>query len=260
MIDIHAHIIPALDDGPPDMETSLAVGRMAARDGISAIISTSHSEEGANAGRAEMQRRLDEVRAAWLDEGIEIQLELGLEIYLVPGTAAELKAGRVWPLASSKYVLVELPYQPWPTYTERSLFDLQLAGYIPILAHPERYTAIQADPNLMYRLAEKGVLAQVTAGALLGDHGSNTRKTAETLVSCNMVQFISSDTHGVTPRKRPPNLTGAVQAAEKLIDPGIARAMVEDNPAAVLANRPVVPEPVPYEPPKWSIGRLFGRP
>ncbi len=259
MIDIHTHIIPALDDGPPDMETSVGIGRLAASEGITAMISTSHSEEGAAVGYQGMNKRLDEVRAAWGEEGLNIRLELGLEIFLQPSTPAELKSGRVWPLAGSKYVLVELPYQPWPAYAEPTLFDLQLEGYVPILAHPERYTAIQADPNLMYSLAERGVLAQVTAGALLGQQGDVARRCAEVLVRHNLVQILSSDTHGVTERKRTPALKAALGVVESLAGPDAAYAMVQTNPAAVLSDGSLVPDPVHVEPRKWGIGRLFGR-
>jgi protein-tyrosine phosphatase len=259
MIDIHTHIIPNLDDGPPDMETSIGIGRLAANEGITAIISTSHSEEGAAVGLAGMRMRLDVVRAAWQQAGINIRLELGLEIFLQPSTTAELQSGRVWTLAGSKYALVELPYQPWPAYAEQALFDLQLSGYRPILAHPERYTAIQADPNVMYSLAERGVLAQVTAGALLGQQGGAAKQCAEVLVRYRLVQFLSSDTHGVTERKRPPSLKPALADVQRLVGSEQARAMVEDNPAAVLADQPLAPDPLPVEARKWSLGRLFGR-
>jgi protein-tyrosine phosphatase len=259
MIDIHIHIIPALDDGPPDMETSVGMGRLAAEEGITAIISTSHSEESSAVGLDGMQARLDAVRAAWTEAGLDIRLELGVEIFLNPNTPADLKSGKLWAMAGSRYVLVELPYQPWPTYTERVLFDLQLAGYVPILAHPERYTAIQTDPNVMYALAERGVLAQVTAGALVGDHGSPARRCAETLVRHNMVQFLSSDAHGLTLRKRMPHLKQALAAVEGLAGSEIASAMVLDNPSSILENRYLAAEPERVSARKWSLGRLLGR-
>jgi len=259
MIDIHTHVIPALDDGPPDMETSIGIGKLATAEGITVMISTSHSKEGTAVGYDGMKKRLDEVRAAWQDAGLDIRLELGLEIFLEPGTPAELKSGRVWTLAGTRYVLVELPYRPWPTYAEHTLFDLQLAGYVPILAHPERYNAIQSDPNLMYSLAERGVLAQVTAGALLGHQGDLARKSAEVLVQHNLVQILSSDTHGVTERKRMPALKAALGVVESLVGREAAHAMVQTNPAAVLSNGDIIPDPVHVEPHKWSLGRLFGR-
>ena len=259
MIDIHTHIIPDLDDGPPDMETSVGIGKLAEEDGITAIISTSHSEECAAVGFTGMHLRLDAVRKAWAAEGLSIRLAMGVEIFLRPDTASDLKSGRLWSLAGSSYVLVELPNQPWPAYTESALFDLQLAGYVPILAHPERYTAIQSDPNVMYGLAERGVLGQITASALLGLHGAQIQQTAEILLRHGLAQFLSTDTHGLTDRKRKPQLAGALAQAVALVGQDTASALVADNPACIFTGKHVVAEPQPVTLRKWSIGRLFGR-
>lgn len=258
MIDIHIHILPDLDDGPPDMETSVGMGRIASEEGITAIISTSHSEEGRAVGLEGMQARLQEVRAAWEAAGLTIRLELGLEIFLGVDTAVELKSRTLWPLAGSQYVLVELPYQPWPPYADRALFDLQVAGYVPILAHPERYIPIQDDPNRMYALAERGVLGQVTASALLGRHGSPAQHCAEALVSHNLVQILSSDAHGTSERKRAPQLLEGLRAAEALIGAEAAQAMVTHNPAHILARTILTPQPERVQSRKWSWRNLFG--
>jgi protein-tyrosine phosphatase len=259
LIDIHTHIIPDLDDGPPDMETSIGMGLVAAGEGITAIISTSHNEEASRVGHEGMQARLEAVREAWGEAGLEIRLELGLEIYLRPDTVAELKAGRVWPLAGSQYVLVELPYQPWPAYAESVLFGLQVAGYVPILAHPERYTALQTDPNRMYALAERGVLAQVTAQALMGSHGNAARRCAETLVRYKLAQFLSSDAHGLSERKRAPVLSQGLKVAEGLVGVEVSQAMVTENPRHILERTLLTPEPERVSARKWSLGSLFGK-
>lgn len=257
MIDIHTHIIPALDDGPPDMETSIDMGRVAAEDGTETIISTSHSAETFAEGRDSIQARLDEVRKAWAGVGLDIKLEQGVEIFLTPKTVDELRSGQAWTLAGSRYVLVELPYQPWPLFADDALFQLQVAGYTPILAHPERYTSIQSDPNKMYELAERGILSQVTASALLGEFSSVIQRCAETLLRHNLAQFISSDAHGVSLRKRPPLLKSAVQAAAGLIGEEAAHTLVTTNPAHILNNTPLpfTPERVP--PRRWSLASLF---
>lgn len=257
MIDIHAHIIPKLDDGPTDMETSVGLGMIAEREGIQAIISTSHSAEACAAGYQEMMARLNGVRTAWQSAGLRIRLDLGVEIYLRPDTADNIKAGLLWTLAGSKYVLVELPYQPWPAYAEEALFALQLAGYVPILAHPERYTAIQADPGKMYELAQRGVLAQVTASALLGDTGGASKKSAEVLMKHNLVQFIATDAH--SSRWRTPEVREALLVAEDLV--GIERVglMAQTNPAKVLANQEIIAEPIEPAKRKGIFGGLFGR-
>ena len=259
MIDIHTHVIPALDDGPPTMEVSVEMGRIAAQEGTQVIISTSHSAESAAVGYQGMLERLAEVRAAWDAEGIEVGLELGVEILLDYDTVARLRNGNLWTLAGSQYVLVEVPYTPWPTYTERALFDLQLAGYTPILAHPERYTAIQNDPNLLYRLVERGILAQVTSAALIGEQGDKVRRTAETLVRHRLVQFISSDAHNVRLKRRMPLLTEAVEAAKHLVGEEIALTMVTTNPRAILEKRAIEVAPEPVEMRSSFLGGLFRR-
>jgi protein-tyrosine phosphatase len=257
MIDIHAHIIPDLDDGPPDMETSIGMGIMAQQEGITAIVSTSHSTEAAAEGSDGIRARLDEVRTAWNAAGLDIRLELGVEIYLRPDTVEDLRDGRLWSLAGSRYVLVELPYQPWPPYAEDALFALQLGGYVPILAHPERYSAIQSDPARLYSLVERGVLAQVTASALISEHSPAYRRCAELLLRHNLVQFLSTDAHGTG--RRSPKVREALRAAESLVGVEMVQTMVEYNPARVLANEEITTEPVPVAPRKGFFNVLFGR-
>ena len=257
MIDIHAHIIPALDDGPADMEASIGLGRFAEHEGIQAIIATSHSVEAASVGYKGMRARLEEVRVAWREAGVDVKLALGVEIFLRPDTVDDLKARRLWTLAGSRYVLVEVPYQPWPIYADDALFALQLAGYVPILAHPERYTAIQAEPYKMYELAERGVLAQVTAAALLGEHGGPTKKSAEMLLQYNLAQFIATDAHSV--RWRSPRVREALLLAEEMVGREQVGMMVHDNPARVLANQEIVAQPVEPARRRGFFESLFGR-
>jgi protein-tyrosine phosphatase len=202
---------------------------------------------------------LEAVRRAWAAAGLDIRLELGVEIYLQPDTVDDLSAGRLWTLAGSQYVLVELPYQPWPAFADQALFDLQLAGYIPILAHPERYTAIQSDPNRMYALAERGVMGQVTAQALLGSHGPSARRCAETLVRYGLAQILSSDAHGLTARKRAPVLSESLRIAENLIGKEAALDLVTTNPNHILERAPLAPSPERIPPRKWPLGGLFSR-
>jgi len=239
------------------MKTSVAMGRVAAEEGIDAIISTSHSDEASNVGYEGVLSRLEEVRQAWAGAGLKIRLELGVEIFLRPDTATALKSGAMWTLAGSRYVLVEVVYQPWPSFADQALFDLQLAGYTPILAHPERYVAIQNDPNRMYALAERGILSQVTAAALLGDHGPRARKCTEVLVQHGLAQFLSSDAHGLTTRLRLPRLREALEVAEGLVGREDALALVKENPAHILSNTQLEPNPEKVSGRRWSLGGLF---
>jgi protein-tyrosine phosphatase len=239
------------------METSIAMGRIFAGEGVTTVISTSHSEEAMALGHEAMQRKVKEVQAAWLEAGIEIRLEPGIEIFLRPTTVDDLQSGRAWTLAGSQYVLVELPYEMWPAFVDQVLFDLRVAGYVPILAHPERYTVIQQDPNRMYALAERGVLGQVTAEALLGRQGSTIKRSAQALVRHRLVQFLSSDAHGVMAGKRPPLLREALRVAERLVGLEGAHLLVNENPAHILSHEGLTADPERVSPRRWSFSRLF---
>jgi protein-tyrosine phosphatase len=257
MIDIHAHILPGLDDGPADMASSIGMGHIYAGEGVSCVFSTSHSKEVAEEGRVAIEERLTEVQAAWRGAGIKVDVVLGVEVYLTPGTVDDLRGGRLWTLGGSRYVLVELPYQPWPTYADAALFDLRVAGYVPILAHPERYTLIQDRPEKMAELLEHGVLCQVTAGALLLKSGNAVRRTAELLVRHRLAQFIATDAH--SPHWRSPDVREALRAAEHMVGEEAVRRMTVDNPLHILAGSPIEPDPEAIPPRKGRLGGLFGR-
>src|SRR5215213_2454797 len=161
MIDIHSHILPGVDDGAETMEESLAMARRALADGVTGMVCSSHSAELFEMGPLPVfEERVTALRAALDAARLPLRLWAGMEIFLTPQTPHHLAEGRAWTLAGTQYVLVEIPYEPWPPFTEQALFELQVAGYTPIFAHPERYVAIQRDPNLMYRLAERGILGQ----------------------------------------------------------------------------------------------------
>lgn len=259
MIDIHAHILPGVDDGAKTLEDSLAMARQAATDGTTDLICTSHSAEWFEIGRlSEMETHIRRVQDALDAAGVRLKLWPGMEIFLSPYTPRHLGEGRAWPLAGSHYVLVEVPYDPWPAYADQTLFQLQIDGYAPILAHPERYVAIQRDPNMMYRLAERGVLAQVTAGALAGHYGDPIRRCAVTLAEHGMVQFLASDAHTAATRHRSPILSEGYNVLAGLVGAEAAAAMATTLPGKVLAHEPISPDARPVEPPRSFFARLFG--
>jgi protein-tyrosine phosphatase len=239
------------------MEASVGMGHIYAGEGVSCVFATSHSKEAAEEGRHGIEERLGEVKAAWREAGIPVDIELGVEVYLSPDTVGDLRDGRLWTMGGSRYVLVEVPYQPWPVYADAALFDLRLAGYVPILAHPERYTAIQENPAKMLDLVEHGVLCQVTAGALLLKSGNAVRRTADLLVRHRLAQFIATDAH--SPHWRGPDVREALRVAEHLVGEEAVRVMTVDNPLHILADSPIEPDPEPLPPRKGRFGGLFGR-
>ncbi len=260
MIDIHSHILPDVDDGAETLAESLEMAHQAVAGDTTDLVCTSHSAEWFEIGPLPvMQAQVDTLQAALDAAAIPLKLWAGMEIFLTPDTPRHLAEGRAWTLAGSRYVLVEVPYTPWPIYAEQTLFDLQLAGYTPILAHPERYTAIQHDPNLLYRLAERGILAQVTTGAFFGHFGEPTRRCAITLCEHGLVQILASDAHSPTNARRLPGLREGYDVLAALVGAAQAEDMATTVPGLILANTPVTPVPTPVGPPRSFFGRLRGK-
>jgi protein-tyrosine phosphatase len=259
MIDIHTHILPGIDDGAADIAESLAMARIAVGEGVTTMLTTSHSAEWFRLGPLpRMLAAIEPVQQALDAARIPLTLAPGMEIFMTPDTPADLAAGRAWSLAHSRYLLVELPFQPWPAYTDQVLFELQVAGYIPILAHPERYIPLQQNPGLMYPLAERGILGQVTGEALTGRLGRRIQQGALSLVDQGMVKFIASDGHGASAQKRQPVVAAGLAVASERIGAAAAQAMLTSNPQHILDNKPLAPTPQPLQTRRSFFSRLFG--
>ena len=247
MIDLHCHILPGVDDGAATLDDAVAMARVAASDGILAAVATPHGAEWAYCGSAEeTKNRVQDVQAALAQANVALDLLPGLEAHLRPEMGAACTRGEIYTLNSSRYLLVEFPLQALPVYADQALFNLQLRGIVPIIAHPERNQAIVAGPELLWRMVEKGMLTQITAGSLVGEFGAKTREVAELLVRHRMAHIIASDSHSAM--WRAPRLSAAVERASDLIGPRDAEAMVVDIPRAIVNDEIVdVPPPLPLE-------------
>ena len=154
----------------------------------------------------------------------------------------DLEKGRALPINGTRYALVEMPFFGNPNYMEDVLFQVQLQGITPVLAHPERIEAIQKDTDLLAKFVERGMLTQITAGSIVGHFGRSVRRFTHGLLRRGLVHIVASDTH--TPEgPRSPELGEGLVAAAKIVGEERARAMVVDTPKAVLDDLPVEVEP-----------------
>jgi len=242
MIDIHCHILPGVDDGAGSLEEALSMARVAVADGIRHMVATPHQMgwdcQAVAAGVRALRRELDA-------SGIALDLAPGFEMHLSLDLLRQGENERLCTLNGSRYVLLELPLADYPLYADEVIFGLQLRGLVPILAHPERNLAIQADPDPMVKLAERGVLGQLTASSLLDSADRRTRSTAENLLTWGLVQVLATDGHDV--HHRAPRLSQAVDAAARIVGREQAEAMVTSIPEAILADQEIttqIPRPV----------------
>jgi len=246
--DLHAHILPGVDDGPKDMVDSIEMARVAAKDGTAVLLATPHNKDvNQDHSVAYVRDLIKEFARQLQSNNVQLQLLLGMENHIEPDLPEQVKEGRALTVNSSRYILVELPFTSYPRFASDVIFKLQLQGLTPIIVHPERNTVIQRYPSTLESLVEKGILAQVTAGSLLGVFGPEPKKSSEVLLKRNLLHFIASDTHHhLGPRN--PTLTMGMEAAAKVVGHERARAMVIDTPRAVVNNQPVEIEPLLKEP------------
>jgi protein-tyrosine phosphatase len=142
-----------------------------------------------------------------------------------------------------RYLMVEFAFQGIPYQAEEVLFKLLTKGITPIISHPERNMEIAQRPKRYYEMIRMGCLGQVTAMSLTGDFGSGVRRIAEKLLSKRLIHMIASDAHSAD--GRPPILSAAVKAAEKIVGKEEAQKMVTEYPQAVIdGRRPNIPEPL----------------
>lgn len=252
MIDLHCHILPGLDDGAQTLEDSLEMARVAAGDGIRTMVATPHGAQWGTASTPEeLEARVVQLQEALDSRGIPIHVLPGLENYLGP----ELTSGQAIPLNHTRYLLVELPFEEFPYYAEPVLFQLQVKGYLPILAHPERNAALRADPEVLRRLVERGILVQLTAASLLGVFGRRTREASEAFLRQGLVHVLATDSHSAGGGRRPV-LSEALDLASRLVGRERAQDLVTTTPERILKGEAVELEaPLEARPRRWAFWR-----
>ena len=256
MIDLHCHILPHVDDGPADMEEAVALGRALIEDGVDIAVATPHGAGLLRPGaEAEIREQLAGVQMELARRGLALSLLAGLEVLLTPETPALCREGSALTLNSGRYLLVELPPSMVPPFAGEMLFQLQLMGLVPVIAHPERNLEIASNPGLLRGMVDRGMLVQVTAGSLVGAYGTTVRKAAEALLKRGLAHVIASDAHSAA--ERPPLIRAGVRRAEELLGEEAALAMVTSTPEAILDGRDVLPqEPRPSPRRSWHLLHL----
>ena len=195
-VDVHSHLIPGIDDGSRNMEESLSLLQGMKNLGYDKIITTPHIMKDSYCNTPVIIRSgLADLRYAAKEKGIDIVIEAAAEYYLDDGFLDHLERGDMMTL-EGKYILFETSYFAKPLQLEEMIFEISAAGYIPVMAHPERYRYIK-DPKREYaRFKELGVHLQVNLNSLGGHYGKSAKKLAEYLSRSGMISFLGSDVHG----------------------------------------------------------------
>lgn len=238
MIDLHCHILPGVDDGAPTLEEAVGMCRLAAADGCTAMVATPHQRRGefwnTDSARlagiaARLQEAVGDALRIFLGGEIRVDSELLADLDLMP------PHGGLLPLAGSRYLLLELSPAGSLREAEEVVHELAVAGWRPVLAHPELIPWLIADLGAVARLVGIGAATQVTAMSVTGDFGRRPQRDAWQLIDAGLTHFVASDSHSTT--WRPPGLGRAFETLSSRWGEAAAVRLLVENPGAVLADR-----------------------
>lgn len=237
-IDIHSHILPGVDDGSANLEMSIEMLHMAAKDGISQIILTPHNKPWhRNIDRAEIGAEVDRLQNRIQKEALDIKLHTGSELYYRNGLTEELDEGKAETLANSHYVLIEFEPSADYDYIRNGAYALLMGGYYPIIAHVERYKNVCSKMDRVVELIRMGCFMQVNAGSIMGNYGFGIRQLVKKMLKQNLIHFVATDAHDLT--KRRPCLSECAEYIGKKYGESSRRRLFYDNPMCVLCDEVV---------------------
>jgi protein-tyrosine phosphatase len=238
MIDIHTHILPMVDDGASCFDEALDMAAIAVESGVQALVATPHSNHDVGFVNYESEHQIElfEKLCTLLRQAkIPLQLYRGMENWASVDIVQKLDYGKLLTLNATRYTLVEFAFDEEPWWIEAILKEMLLGGYIPIIAHPERYFCIHEAPNHLYEWRIMGALAQMNKESILGRLGRHTAEAAELLLKHNLVNCVASDAHHAYARTT--DMAALNRYLEKNFSQGYRDMLMKDNPRAVLEGR-----------------------
>lgn len=240
MTDIHCHILYGVDDGSGDMADSLEMAQLAAEKGTKAICATPHCNMPhyfENSWSTQLEQKLSDFQRKLDDRGIKLKVYSGQEIYLEEGFLQLLKRNELITLNRSRYALAELDFYERADEAYKKISSLVSEGYVPIVAHPERYAFVAEDKYSAAKLKKLGALLQVNSGSLTGDFGTKPKRSAESMLKNQLADFVASDAH--SQYSRTPDLSKAHEFVCENFSYEYADLLFKINPKRVINNEEI---------------------
>ena len=239
LYDLHAHLLPSIDDGPSKIEETLEIIRISSEQGVVAILATPHRKDVSECySIAYVENLLSKVNELASAQGYPTKVLLGMENHLDPQLPFDIQEGSAIQMNRGKYILIEMPWSGRPDFLEDTLAKVQSMDLVPVVAHPERMELFQKDPSLLFNLVDKGMLTQITASSVFGKFGGKARRFAEEIIRNNLGHILASDTH-MAHGPRCPELLRGFKSVVRLCGVDIGNMMVNDTPRAILERQDI---------------------
>ena len=241
MIDLHAHLLPGLDDGARSWEEALAMAQTAAESGIEVVAATSHAnlpgEDSIGHGRV-YRKQLLKLQSLLKEHRIPLKVVEGMELLDGPDLIPKLKRGDLLTIHGTRYVLTEVRMDApaWQIY--RLLLHLLEADYIPVVAHPERYRCLQRTPAHAREWAELGAVLQIDKGSVLGRFGEEARKAADFLLDRQLSMLAASDAHRAD--RRTIQMAPFRDLLARRYGSGCPELLLRENPGRILKGEAII--------------------
>lgn len=240
MIDIHSHILPGIDDGSRSFEESIEIIKKAYDNGVTDLVVTPHYIVGSEfmVNNSEKRKLLTKLKGLLKKEKIDINLYLGNEVFVENNMPALKKASKIATINGSKYLLFELPLNYTFNGLNDVIFDLRNKGFIPIIAHPERYAFLKENPSLIEDLIDKGALFQANIGSFTGLYGKRSKEISLLFLKHHVITFVGSDVHHKSNK-----FYDSIEEVKKLMKKYISDEEIEDlfvNNARKVLNKEIL--------------------
>ncbi|KWW14065.1 tyrosine protein phosphatase [Peribacillus simplex] len=247
MIDIHCHILPGVDDGSIDVDTSMNMARMAVESGITHVYATPHhlNEKYVNVKR-DITASVVKLNESFQQATIPLTVHLGQEVRIHRDLFNSFEKEEILTLDDKgRHMLLELPSGRVPTYTQDVIYELLLRGITPIIVHPERNKELIENPKLLFELVQEGALTQITSGSMIGNFGKSIQSFSKKIIEHNLAHFMATDAHNIGSRGF--TLQEAYETISKMH--GTERTFYFKENAQLLMKglSPAVEKPLPFK-------------
>ena len=216
MVDLHSHLIWGIDDGSKSKEMTVNMLKQAVKGGTKKIVLTPHYLPGYyEVPINEVKERVKELSLLAKEYELDIEIYCGQEVYFFEDMLEYYENKLIGTINESRYMLIEFNMRNFSVEEViYILYDLQLEGIVPVIAHPERYYMFIKNPSLINEFIEEGFLFQLNIGSITGDFGKEVKKTAEIFLKNKIYSFFGSDAH--RDEKRNPNMSKGVEALKAM--------------------------------------------